>query len=197
DNWNTVIAALRTLSHEQRWAIAANVVAAALDGDEVIPLAIRIAHTGDTPEFPITADTLRPFVESAGLPLHSGNDARTVLNEVVDALTALSWEASRKRARPIGWPDVAGTPTHGLDELLTLAETGIEQLPPEMHEPTRVAIAGLVTQVQAEAARAASPDGSVTLAGEMFENALADSHEGPAEHLWDAIAIISGAITLG
>lgn len=193
EHWNTVVEALRTLTHDQRMSLPANVIAAVAVDSEVQLPAVRIAHTGNIPEFPILADDLRPFAESANLHLHpSGNPIEQVTG-IVDALTTLSWENSRRRARPEDWPDVPGTPTRTITELRLTARTVTEDLPAETRGMIREALEMLTVQVETELSQPATP---YTLAAEMFENALADSHEGPAETLWDALATISAVSLL-
>lgn len=193
EHWNALLEALRTLTYEQRMSLRANVIAAVAVGSEVQLPAVRIAHTGNIPEFPILTTELRPFVESASLCLRQSGSPIEQITGIVDALTTLSWENSRRRARPAEWPAVPGMPTRTIAELRLAALTVTEDLPAGTRDTVRQALETLTAQVEKELSPAGTP---YTLAAEMFENALADSHDGPAEPLWDAIATISAVSLL-
>jgi hypothetical protein len=198
EHWNELVEALRALASNDRQALGCNVIAAAVRDGVVLPVGITITHTPGRKEFPAQAETLQVFAKAAGLPMVSSSQDRSGLVAFLDGLSMLSWDSATQRIRPPDWPAVAMYADLEVNELVAAAREAVSLIPPEAQSEVKGAVDLLAELVGNELATGrALPAGTITLSGEMFDHALDEEHHGPAQPLWDAIAVLSAVVALG
>lgn len=187
-SWDDLVEALAAIPAETRRDTGARIVAAARDGDRVLPIAIQLLAYGDRTEMPLTAAMLRPYIDGAGLRLADGGDAAGAFAEIVDGLVTASWRCARDRFRPDAWPaaDAAGGPV--LDNLRQGAAAAGALL--DEHSAQAIAAANLlIDHVEQELTGADGP----TLAGEVFDAQGGTPDRTGAPDLWNALQILAVA----
>lgn len=189
EHWNETVLALQQLGDDDANRMPSNVMATPLLAGNALPFGIRVAHTGQQPYLPMTADMIRPFTDQLKLSVVTGG-AMAVVGELVDALTSLSWHNARDRQRDPAWPPSPAY--HGLS-LTDIRATAVTQLGPNSleAEAIRQALETLINHVQTEMDGAATTN----LATEILNAATGAASPGTV--LQEAITIATtGAIML-
>ena len=187
DSWEDLLGALAAIPADTRSDIRTKIVAAASDGDRVLPIAVQVLLHGDRTEIPLPAAMLRPYVDAAGLRLAAGGEAAAALAEFVDSLVMASWRGARDRARPADWPtaEAVGGPTFDdLHQRAAAAAALLEE--PSTHAVVMAAVDVLIDHVKQELAGSSGP----TLAGEV-QDAAPDATTEP--ELWQALQTLAVA----